>query len=478
MALRQLVLSREAAALRSEQETLVTSRAEIEVRRAAWREREARAEAALAEMTDETPEAERAAFDAECAEIQTEDETITADEDANNTRQGEIAARLAEIENELNDLEERAKKKPAAGTATTINNKNEREGNTTMNIRERIHASMESETVRTFMQGVKGIMQGRGVSNANYLIPTEFLPILRENISRYSALMKHVNVQRINGEGRQTILGAVPEAVWTEMTGKINELAITAAQISVAGNKVAGYIPVPNSYLEDSDENLAATVLDYLGQSIGFAVDKAILYGTGKNMPVGIMTRLAATTKPDWWQASGPEFKALNTTHIGKASAAAVNGTALYQEMAKVLGNAKAKYGVGGGKFWAMSGATWTRLQIELMSINAAGSVVTGAQMTMPVIGGAIELLDNIVEDNVIIGGYGSQYTLAERAPIELASSEHVMFIEDNTVFRGKARYDGMPVAGEGFAAFSLSTTAPASTKTFAEDKANASAAE
>lgn len=477
MALRQLVLSREAAALRSEQETLAAAMRDIEARRNAWKERESRAEAALAEMTDETPETERAAFDAECAEIQTEDETITADEDANNTRQGEIAARLAEIENELNDLEERAKKKPAAGTATTTNNNNnEREGNTTMNIRERIHASMESETVRTFMQGVKGIMQGRGVSNANYLIPTEFLPILRENISRYSALMKHVNVQRINGEGRQTILGAVPEAVWTEMTGKINELAITAAQISVAGNKVAGYIPVPNAYLEDSDENLAATVLDYLGQSIGFAVDKAILYGTGKNMPVGIMTRLSATAKPDWWQEGGPEFKALNATHIGKASAAAVNGTALYQEMAKVLGNAKAKYGVGGGKFWAMSGATWTRLQIELMSINAAGSVVTGAQMVMPVIGGAIEILDNIVEDNVIIGGYGSQYTLAERAPIELASSEHVMFIEDNTVFRGKARYDGMPVAGEGFAAFSLSTTAPVAAKAFAEDKANAKA--
>lgn len=477
MALRQLLLSREAAALRSEQETLTAAMREIEARRSAWRERESRAEAALAEMTDETPEADRAAFDAECAEIEAEDTAITADEGANNTRQSEITGRLAEIENELKDLEERARKKPAADPATTTNTNNEREGNTTMNIRERIHASMESENVRTFMQGVKGIMQGRGVTNANYLVPTEFLPILRENISRYSALMKYVNVQRLSGEGRQTILGAVPEAVWTEMTGKINELEITASQISLAGHKVAGYIPVPNAYLEDSDENLAAIVLDYLGQSIGFAVDKAILYGDGNNKPVGIMTRLSAASKPAWWQENGPAFTALNTSNVGKASAAAVNGTALYQEMAAVLGKAKAKYGVGGGKFWAMSGATWTRLQIELLTINAAGSIVTGAQMTMPIIGGEIVLLDNIVEDNVIIGGYGSQYTLAERAGMELASSEHARFTDDVTLFRGKARYDGMPVAGEGFAAFSLSTTAPASTKTFAEDKANAAAA-
>ena len=478
MALRQLLLAREAEALRTEQNNLITSRAEIEVRRAAWREREARAEEALSEMTDETPEADRTAFDAECEEIRAEDESITAEETANETRQGEITERLAAIDAELEELNKRAKP-PKTAPAPAANNTitTEREGNTAMNVRERIHAAMESEHVRSFMQGVKDIMQGRGVSNANYLVPTEFLPILRENVSRYSALMKYVNVQRLGGEGSQTILGAVPAAVWTEMTGKINELELSASKITIAGHKVAGYIPVPNSYLEDSEENLAALVLDYLGQSIGFALDKAILYGNGTNMPVGIMTRLSASTQPSWWQEGGPAFTALNTTHIGKASAAAVNGTELYREMATVLGKAKAKYGVGGGKFWAMTEATWTKLQIELMTINASGAVVTGAQMQMPIIGGEIVTLDNIVEDNVIVGGYGSQYLLAERAGMELAQSEHARFTDDVTLFRGKARYDGKPVAGEGFAAFSLTTTAAQTTKTFAEDKANSAEA-
>ncbi len=473
MALRQLLLSREADQLENEKKTLVDALTGIETRRSAWRERESRAEAALAEMTEETTAEERAAFDAECAEIQAEDEAITADETANSTRQEEITGRLAEIRAELEELNKRAKP-PKTDKPKEPNTITEREGNTAMNQRERIRASMENENVRTFMQGVKGIMQGRGISNANYLVPTEFLPVLRENITRYSALMKYVNVQRLGGEGTQSILGAVPEAVWTEMTGKINELELSASKISVAGHKVAGFIPVANSYLEDSDENLAAIVLDYLGKSIGFALDKAILYGTGMNQPVGIMTRLAASAQPSWWQASAPKFAALNTTNIGKASAAAVNGTALYQEMATVLGKAKAKYGVGGGKFWAMSGATWTRLQIEMMTFNASGSIVTGAQMQMPIVGGDIVLLDNIVEDNVIVGGYGSQYLLAERAGTALDQSEHARFTDDVTLFRGKARYDGIPVAGEGFAAFSLSTTAPATTKTFAEDKANA----
>lgn len=476
MALRQLLLAREEKEKRAKLIELQNTAKEIAARRAAWKQREEQAESALEEMTDEIAEEVKEQFDAEVEEINAEMEEIAAAEEENQTEISAIMARLEEIAAELAELKEKAETAEARGK--DFNKKDERKGIFAMNTRDmstrdKIRAAMEGEGARTFVANVRGMMQRGGITNANFLIPTEFLPILRENITRYSALMKYVNVQRLSGDGKQTILGAVPEAVWTEQTGKINELALTASQITLGGNKVAGYIAVPNAYMEDSAENLAEIVLDYVGQAIGFAIDKAILYGNGKNMPVGIMARLSATTKPSWWQDNAGEFVNLSTSNVGKASAASVNGVDLFAEMLGVLGKTKAKYGTENGKFWAMSAPTWSKLQIELMSMNAAGALVTGADMKLPIIGGDVVLLDNIVEDGVIVGGYGSQYVLAERAPMELGSSEHAMFIEDNTVIRGKARYDGMPVAGEGFAAFSLTTTAPAGTKTFAEDTAN-----
>ena len=36
-----------------------------------------------------------------------------------------------------------------------------------------------------------------------------------------------------------------------------------------------------------------------LGQSIGLALDKAIVYGTGVKMPLGIVTRLAQASKAE-----------------------------------------------------------------------------------------------------------------------------------------------------------------------------------
>jgi HK97 family phage major capsid protein len=113
----------------------------------------------------------------------------------------------------------------------------------------------------------------------------------------------------------------------------------------------------------------------------------------------------------------------------------------------------------------------------ELISINAAGAMASGAEGdVMPIIGGAIETLE-FIPDGVIIGGYGDVYLMAERQGSTIAKSEHVRFTDDQTVFRGVARYDGMPVIPEAFVAMHIAGgTVSASAVTFAEDKANVGA--
>ena len=76
--------------------------------------------------------------------------------------------------------------------------------------------------------------------------------------------------------------------------------------------------------------------------------------------------------------------------------------------------------------------------------------------------------------DNVIIGGYFGLYLLSERAGAQFASSEHVRFLADQTVFKGTARYDGVPVIAEAFVAIGLEDTTPTAAMTFPTDTANA----
>ena len=343
-----------------------------------------------------------------------------------------------------------------------------------MNNQER-DAFLAREDVHTFLERVRTLgTENRSITNAELTIPDVMLELLRENIEGYSKLYKYVNVKSVPGKARQNIQGTIPEGVWTEMYAALNELSLSFNNTEVDGYKVGGYLVINNAVLKDSDVNLAETIVTALGQAIGLALDKAILYGKGTKMPLGIVTRLAQAAKPESYPETARTWVDLSSTNI-KSIAAAKTGVELFKEIIKASGAAKGKYSTG-TRFWAMNETTKTTLVSEALSFNAAGAIATGMNDTMPIIGGTIETLD-FIPDNVIIGGYGDLYLLAEREGTSIAQSEHVKFLEDQTVFKGTARYDGIPSIAEGFVAIGISGTKPTSDMTFADDTVNAKAA-
>lgn len=351
-----------------------------------------------------------------------------------------------------------------------------------MNTRSKIFAklNMEQRTAMFERQDVKdflarmreAITNKRAITNAGLLIPNVFLGLLRENIEDYSKLYKHVFVRPVNGTAREVVMGTIPEGVWTEMCATLNELSLGFNDVEVDGYKVGGFFAICNAALEDSDIELAGEILTALTQAIGLALDKAILYGTGTKMPLGVVTRLAQTEEPANYSETERAWADLHTTNIVSISAANTEGIKLFKNIILASGAAKGKY-ARGEKVWCMNETTRTRLLAEGLSINAAGAIVSGMNGTMPVVGGVAEVL-SFIPDNVIIGGYFELYLLAERAGTRLAQSEHVRFIQDQTVFKGTARYDGKPVIAEGFVAIGINGVTPTAAMTFASDTANA----
>ena len=85
-----------------------------------------------------------------------------------------------------------------------------------------------------------------------------------------------------------------------------------------------------------------------------------------------------------------------------------------------------------------------------------------------------VEFDDDEMQDYEIIGGFGGNYLMAERAGVEFASSTEVRFLQDQTVFKGTARYDGKPAIAEAFVVFGINGTTATTSMAFAQDKANA----
>lgn len=437
-----------------------------------FKTREAELEQAINETeTDEQREA-----------VADEVEKFDADKTEHEAKVAELEREIEELEGQLADMERNAPK-----PTTKTNEKIERSKTLTINIRtlprnqrafdaipaEERSAILAREDVKNFLTQLRSMKgQTRAVSGGELLIPVVMLDLVAENMYRYSKLLNRVRVRMVNGEARQTIAGLVPEAVWQEMCGAINELTFQFNQITLDGYKVAGYIPVCNALLEDNDVNLASWLVEMLSEAIGLAIDKAILYGKGASykMPLGIVTRLAQSSKPSGYPDNAPAWVDLHTSNL-KSISAAKTGAEFWADLQVDAGACYTKYSRG-EMFWAMNSKTYALLKSKAITFTASGDVVSNIYGLLPIVTGDIDILE-FMPDGDIIGGYGDLYLFAQRSGMAIESSREVQFIQDNTVFRGKMRADGAPIIAGAFVGINISGSSVTTTMSFAADNAN-----
>lgn len=438
-------------------------------------------EAELAQAIDEveTPDQEAA--------VTEEIDKFDAEHQAHTEAKEKLSADIAQLENELEEIERSA---PKPQTRTEIKTeRNEMKMQTgTINIRslpmgrrafdalpmEQRTAITAQDDVKAFLSQLRG-MKGltRAITGAELTIPVVFLDLIAENMFRYSKLLNRVRVRNVTGQARQTIAGTVPEAVWTEMCGAINELNFVFNQVTLDGYKVAGYVPVCNSLLEDNDINLASWIVEMLSESIGYAMDKAILYGKGSasRMPLGIVTRLAQESAPSDYPANAPAWVDLHETNILQIGGDSVTGAEFWSALMTATGATYTRYNRG-TMFWAMNSKTYATLKSKLITFTATGDIVANLFGSLPIVTGDIDVLE-FIPDGDIIGGYGDLYLLAQRSGMTIESSYEVQFLQDNTVFRAKQRADGMPIIPGAFVAININNQAVTTAMDFAADTAN-----
>lgn len=436
----------------------------------AYPTRESELEAAINQSaTDE----ERGVVEAEVAALESE-------QAENATRSAELRTQIEALASQIREFEaaeEAVRKSPPSG-------RNERTENhmsfipktrsELLGMQPEIRTEfLARDDVHSFVTRFRAFQaESRSISGAELGVPEIFLDILRDTVSRSSKLIKYINPKPIKGKARQNTAGTVPEAIWTEAVGSLNELDIVFTQLEMDGYKVGGYLAIPNSDLEDDDDlQLLDTVLDYLGQSIGKAVDKAIPYGTGIKMPVGFITRLAATAQPLWWGINQGPFTDLHNSNILSLNISGKNGTEFFKTLIAALGVAKPAYS-NGVAVWLMNRKTRLDVLTRALGFNLNSALVSGISNTMPVIGGEIVEDENFA-DYDIGGGFLSLEKWSERSGTTIRSSDIPLMVADQTVFVGTQRYDGKPAVGEAFVLVNYNNAAPKTSAVFGKDAAN-----
>lgn len=399
---------------------------------------------------------------------------------SNNTSEIErINGEIKDLETKIREAEKtsQATRKTPAGSGEertefmpTAENRNRFYG---MTIEQR-DAFLSRDDIKDFLSRVRGFRgEARAVTGKELGIPTIMFPILRDTSAKYSKLLKYVTVKSLKGKSRQNIAGTIPEGIWTEATGALNDLDIVFSQLEMDGFKVGGFIAIPNSILEDDDDlELTTTIIEALGQAIGLALDKAIVYGTGQKMPVGFITRLATQEQPTWWGENQGTFTDLHSSNILTLNIGSNNGVAFFQPLMQALAVADPRYATENEPVWIMNRKTHLDIKSRALAFNAAAILSNGMENKMPGIGGEIVELE-FMPDFEIAGGFLSIERLAERSGMTIGSSDIPLYLQDQTVFKATQRYDGKPARGEAFVLVNYNNTDAKTSTVFGADYVN-----
>lgn len=387
---------------------------------------------------------EEAKTDEEVAAVESEIEKLEGEKTDHDAKKLKLEEEISGLETELEQLNSQAPKtNPEQRSAQAAPQKTYNpEGESRMKVnkhetRSQILERLSNEEVKDFYGKVReAVMNKRALTGEGLLIPELVMDRIKPMIGDYSNLINEVEVLPLNGTARAIVDGAIPEAIWTEMTGAVQELALAFDAVELDGWKVGGFVPVPNSIIEDSMIDLVNFIEDRIARAIAKSVDKAILVGTGAagKQPEGIIPAVTAA-------ATTSDFKLASLlTSVGRVDTG--------------------EDGVG-EIIAVMKRSTYYNRILPQTVVNTSDGRQVVQGVANPNIAGLRVVFSQYAPEDAVVFGDFKQYMLGERRGVQLASSTEVRFIEDQTVFKGTARYDGKPVKPEAFALVNYAEPAP-----------------
>lgn len=445
--LRALMLRKKINDSKKDLEALRAKESDFETRAADIQKRTDEAAQAIDEAnTDE----EKKVVEDTVTAIENDQAALDAEKAENDQKIADLEKEVSEMETELAQVEDEQRAKPAPATEPTqvitpegvnITERNmykmfKTRSLNRMNIAERAELVARADVQKTLEEVRTLIKEKRSVTGANLTIGETILGLVRENIIDYSKLLNRVNTSTTNKDGRVIVQGIVSEAIWTECCAALNELDLEFGQVELDCYKVAGYLVLCNAAIEDSDIDLLDAVVVGLSQSIGKALDKAIIYGTGVKMPTGAVTAIADIAT---------QLVTISSSDHDKK---------FFQDLIKAAAKADSKYSRG-EKLWIMNDTTYATVMSEAVAVDGSGAYVSVVNGRMPAIGGEIIVINDVPDNNIVMG-YFDLYALLEKKGITIDTSEHVKFLDDQTVVRGRGRYDGKPVIAKAFVAIGI----------------------
>ena len=216
-------------------------------------------------------------------------------------------------------------------------------------------------------------------------------------------------------------------------------------QIELSLKKLIGLCYATDELLQDATA-LESVMNQAFAEEFGFMLDDACVNGSGAGQPLGIMNSLCIVTVAKEAAQAADTVLYENIVNMWSRCYARSRTNAVWfinQDVEPQLFTMGIMVGVGGSPVY--------------MPPGGASAAPYGTLFGRPVV--PIEQCQTLGDAGDIILGDFSQYILIDKGGVQSASSIHVRFVNDESVFRFVYRVDGQPIWNSALTPFKGSNT-------------------
>jgi HK97 family phage major capsid protein len=285
------------------------------------------------------------------------------------------------------------------------------------------------------------VIANEGFAGVEELVPPTVIDRVFEDLVGSHDLLKAINFVNTTGITKWiTKKGDVNPAFWGKLTDAIKKKIDEGFEAIDTGlHKLSAYLPVAKAMLDLGPYWLDKYVRTVLVEASSLGLEEAIVKGTGKDQPIGMMKDLGGSV--------------VDGVYPDKAA------TALADLTPKSLGKnvmypltREGKRTVKNVILVVNPADYWEKIFPATTVLTQNGTYVYGV---LPIPAKIIESV--FVPVGKMIAGVGSDYFLGVGSSRKIETSDEVKFIEDERVYLTKQYANGKPLNNDAFLVFDIS---------------------
>lgn len=300
------------------------------------------------------------------------------------------------------------------------------------------------------------VINNEGFAGTEELVPATIFERVFEDLEQSHPLLQKISFVNTTGVTEWIVSRGVNPAWWGKLCEEIKQVLDNGFDvINMKQFKLSGYIPVCKAMLDLGPVWLDRYVRTVLVESLRIALEQAIVDGSGKDMPIGMMRDMSQQTNGEYAEKTAEAIAALDATTMGGLMARLSKFTieGVTNPIYRNVNPADVVMIVNPVDYWA--------------KVFPAKSVLTANGQYVQTLPVPVSDMQSVaVPEGKAVFGLASDYFMGVGSTLKIESSDEYHFVEDERIYLGKQYANGQPKRNDSFIVLDISALGATTTTT------------